>query len=63
MLILTRRKGEEIIINNDIRIIYIGDSIEYPNEIRIGIEAPSYVDVYRAEVKRHVDLFGKFRNK
>ena len=47
MLALTRKKGESIIINNNIEISVLeirGD------QIKIGISAPKDVPVYRKEV-------------
>ena len=47
MLILSRKKDETIVINNDIRVTVIeirGD------EARIGIDAPKEVPVHRLEV-------------
>jgi len=47
MLVLTRRKGESIQIGNDIRVKVI--SVE-GDQIKIGIDAPRSVDIYRQEV-------------
>ncbi len=47
MLALTRKKGESIIVNNDIEISILelrGD------QVKIGISAPKEVPVYRKEV-------------
>ena len=47
MLALTRKKGESIILNNDIEISVLelrGD------QVNIGINAPKEVPVYRKEV-------------
>jgi carbon storage regulator len=47
MLILTRKVGEVIRIGNDVRIMVTeirGD------KVRIGIEAPPHVSIYRQEV-------------
>lgn len=47
MLALTRKKGESIILNNDIEISVLelrGD------QVKIGISAPKEVPVYRKEV-------------
>ena len=47
MLALTRKKGESIIVNNDIEISILelrGD------QVKIGITAPKEVPVYRKEV-------------
>lgn len=47
MLVLSRKKDEEIFIGKDIRVFVIdikGD------KVRLGIEAPNHVSIYRAEV-------------
>jgi carbon storage regulator len=47
MLVLTRKRGEKIVINNDITVTVIeirGD------KIRIGVDAPKDVAVHRSEV-------------
>jgi carbon storage regulator len=47
MLVLSRKKNEAIVINNDITIVVVeirGD------KVRLGIEAPSNVPVHRQEV-------------
>ena len=47
MLVLSRKKGEKIIIGNDITITIVeirGD------KTRIGIEAPQQISVHRQEV-------------
>ena len=47
MLALTRKKGEAIMINNNIEITILdvrGD------QVKIGIEAPKDVPIYRKEV-------------
>lgn len=47
MLILARKKGESIIINDNIEISVIETKGE---SVKIGIEAPRSVKVYRREV-------------
>ena len=47
MLILTRRIGESINIGDDINVIILGFNERYPNQIRIGIEAPRNVQILR----------------
>jgi carbon storage regulator len=47
MLVLSRKKDESIVINNDIRIVVVeirGD------KVRLGVEAPKDVPVHRREV-------------
>jgi carbon storage regulator len=57
MLVLSRKKNESIVINNDITVVVVeirGD------KVRLGIEAPKEVPVHRREVfdaiQRHGDL-------
>lgn len=48
MLVLSRKKNESIVINNDITIVIVeirGD------KVRLGIEAPKKVPVHRKEVQ------------
>lgn len=47
MLVLSRRKGESIVIQDNIEITVLG--IEGDN-VRIGIAAPRQVDVFRKEI-------------
>ena len=47
MLVLSRKKNESIVINDDIRIVIVdirGD------KVRLGVEAPREVPVHRQEV-------------
>ena len=51
MLALTRKKGESLVINNNIEISILevrGD------QIKIGITAPKDVPIYRKEVYRQI---------
>jgi carbon storage regulator len=47
MLILTRKKDEEIIINSEIRIKILAVS---ETQVKMGIVAPAEVQIFRAEV-------------
>ncbi len=51
MLILSRKKDESIIINGDIeiKILEIEDG-----KVRIGIEAPKDVDIFRKELYKSI---------
>lgn len=56
MLVLSRKKNESIVINDDITIVVVeirGD------KVRLGVEAPKEVPVHRREVydaiKRTID--------
>ena len=47
MLVLSRKKNESIVINDDVKIVVVeirGD------KVRLGIEAPKEVPVHRNEV-------------
>lgn len=47
MLILSRNKGQKIMINHDIVISIVDVS---GDQVRIGIEAPKQVTIYREEI-------------
>jgi carbon storage regulator len=47
MLILSRRIGEAIVVNDNIRILILSAS---GGTVRLGIEAPRQVEVHREEV-------------
>jgi len=51
MLVLTRRPGESIVIQNDIVVTIVEIR---GGQVRIGIEAPRSVQVHRAEVYEQV---------
>lgn len=55
MLVLTRKLGESIIINESIEIMLLRTN--GAGSIRVGIEAPSYVNIARKEILE------KFNNK
>ena len=51
MLVLTRREGQDIIIDDGrIRIIVVG--IDTCGQVRVGIEADRSIPVYRGEIYR-----------
>jgi len=47
MLVLTRRVGETLIINDNIKVTVLATS---GNQVRIGIDAPKEIPVHRQEV-------------
>lgn len=47
MLVLSRKKNEEIVIRDDIRIVVIAI---FGDEVRLGVDAPKEVPVHRREV-------------
>ena len=51
MLILTRKTGETIVINENIRVTVLQVK---GNQVRIGIEAPSEVVVHRQEIHERI---------
>ena len=51
MLILSRRVGECLVIDQDVKVHVLGVS---GNQIRIGIEAPKEVTVHRDEVYKRI---------
>ena len=52
MLVLTRRTGEGIMIGDDIEIKILDVSGE---KVRVGIDAPREIDVYRTEVFERIE--------
>ncbi len=54
MLVLTRRKDEEILINGNISIKVL--SVK-GNRVRLGVEAPDNVSVNRAEIQKFLQQF------
>ncbi len=51
MLILTRRIGEKLIIDNDIVLTVLAVK---GSQVRIGVEAPENVGIYREEIYRRI---------
>ncbi|MCI8489622.1 MAG: carbon storage regulator CsrA [Lachnospiraceae bacterium] len=52
MLALTRRKGESLVINNNIQM----DILEIRgDQVKIGISAPKEVPIYRKEVYLQIE--------
>lgn len=47
MLVLSRKVGECIVINDDVRVIVVSVA---GNQCRLGVEAPSAVPIHRLEV-------------
>lgn len=47
MLILTRRVGETLMINDDIKVTVLAVN---GNQVKIGIDAPNTVAVHREEI-------------
>lgn len=51
MLILTRKIGESIIINDNIQITIVDVKSD---QVRIGIEAPKNITIYRREIYEEI---------
>ncbi|WP_296268440.1 carbon storage regulator CsrA [Pseudomonas sp. UBA6562] len=51
MLILTRKAGETIVINDNIRVTVLQMN---GGQVRIGIEAPAEIAVHRSEVHERI---------
>ncbi len=56
MLVLTRKKGESIIIGDEIEIVIVEIS---PGQVRLGIKAPRKMTVLRKEIYEEVGLENK----
>ena len=52
MLVLSRKKGEKIIINDNIELTVV--EIE-GNKVKLGIDAPKSIEVHREEVYRRIE--------
>lgn len=52
MLILTRKKGESIVIDENIEITIIESS---DGKVKLGIDAPKTIEVHRSEVKQSIE--------
>ena len=55
MLVLSRRAGETIVIDGDIRVTVVEVQ---GNRVRLAIEAPAAVPVDRAEVRERLVRYG-----
>jgi carbon storage regulator len=56
VLLLSRKSGQSIVINDDIVLTVI--AVER-NRVRLGIRAPGYVPVYRQEVVERMIATGE----
>lgn len=60
MLVLSRKNGQKIIINDNIEITIIDSKFD---NCKIAIEAPKEVKIYREEVYKQIQLANKMSNK
>ncbi|MBM7557469.1 carbon storage regulator CsrA [Halanaerobacter jeridensis] len=51
MLVLTRKEEESIMIGDDIKIMVLEDS---GGQVKLGIEAPRDIDIYREEIYEQI---------
>lgn len=51
MLVLSRRPGDAVVIDGDIRVVVLEDE---GGTVRLGIEAPPEVDILREEIVQEV---------
>ena len=60
MLILSRKNGQKIIINDDIEITILESKFDH---CKIAINAPKEVKIYREEVYHQIQVSNKMSNK
>ena len=56
MLILTRKVNQKLIINDDIEIVILES---YRNAVKIGVNAPNNVQIYREEIYNEIKKSNK----
>ncbi|NQX61927.1 MULTISPECIES: carbon storage regulator CsrA [Paenibacillus] len=56
MLVLARKKGESIMIGDQIEIVVLGSE---GDTIRVGIRAPKHVEVFRKEIYQNIQESNK----
>ena len=55
MLVLSRRIGESIMIGEAVKVRVLSAS---GSQVRLGIDAPKFISIYREEVCRRIHLEG-----
>lgn len=60
MLILSRKNGQKIIINDNIEITVLDSKFD---NCKIAIDAPKEVKIYREEIYKQIQLSNKMSNK
>ncbi|MGG1518939.1 carbon storage regulator CsrA [Paenibacillus oryzisoli] len=56
MLVLARKKGESIMIGDQIEVVILGGD---GDNVRVGIRAPKHVEVYRKELYQQIQESNK----
>jgi len=56
MLILTRKTNQKLIINDNIEIVILES---YKNSVKIGVNAPNNVQIYREEIYNEIKKSNK----
>ena len=56
MLILTRKVNQKLIINDNIEVVILES---YKNTVKIGVSAPSDVQIYREEIYNEIKKSNK----
>ena len=56
MLILTRKINQKLIINDNIEVVILES---YKNAVKIGVNAPNDVQIYREEVYNEIKKSNK----
>lgn len=59
MLVLSRKNGQKIIINDDIEITILESKFDI---CKIAINAPKHVKIYREEVYKQIQLANQMSN-
>lgn len=60
MLVLSRKNGQKIIINDDIEITILESRFDH---CKIAIKAPKEVKIYREEIYQQIQFANKMSNK
>lgn len=60
MLVLSRKNGQKIMINDDIEITILESKFDH---CKIAINAPSHVKIYREEVYQQIQFSNRMSNK
>ena len=59
MLVLSRKKGQKLVINENIEIVILDNDF---NSVKIGVKAPKNVSVYREEIYREIQHENELSN-